>query len=461
MFRKNSTSEESNFWISYADLMAGLLFVFILLIGAIVSKSIILKSDLHSKEDRLALLSSTLKEKEITLNDLNDTLARSEALIDEKDISLSENKKLITEKDKLIIHKDVKLSEYQIKLQKEKEALRLKNERIAKDQVMLTLKNAEISEYQKKLEKEEEEIQLKNARIAKDQLKLSESERMFKLKISEIEKLNKLLLEANMQKETLHNKIIVVQNLFDTKAKKLKEHNRTLIKKQKKLEEYEGKILLLSNTLGDVKDSVKIKDEKLLVLLNAMDEKKTKYDALLANLQSQKAKIKSLTGIKLKVVSALKEALGSKIDIDKKTGSLRLASNILFDSGEAVLKPEAKIELKRAFEDYIGTLVTNREIKPHLDKIIIEGHTDSVGSYIYNLNLSQKRALAVMEYLLTLDFTKEHNIRPLMIASGRAYLDAIVVNGVEDKEASRRIEIKFRLKNEDAMHEIEKVLDAK
>ena len=47
-----------------------------------------------------------------------------------------------------------------------------------------------------------------------------------------------------------------------------------------------------------------------------------------------------------------------------------------------------------------------------------------------------------------------------MTASGRAYLDTIEVNGMEDKEASRRIEIKFRLKNEDAMNEIEKVLDA-
>jgi chemotaxis protein MotB len=65
-----------------------------------------------------------------------------------------------------------------------------------------------------------------------------------------------------------------------------------------------------------------------------------------------------------------------------------------------------------------------------------------------------------MEYFLTLEFSKKHNIRPLMTASGRAYLDTIKVNGVEDKEASRRIEIKFRLKNEDAMNEIEKVLDA-
>ena len=152
--------------------------------------------------------------------------------------------------------------------------------------------------------------------------------------------------------------------------------------------------------------------------------------------------------------------MGKNIDIDKKTGSLRLASNILFGSGENALKPEAKVALKKAFEEYIGTLVNDPSIRPHLDKIIIEGHTDSDGSYIYNLNLSQKRALAVMEYLLTLEFTQKHNIRPLMTASGRAYIDLIKVNGVEDKDASRRIEIKFRLKNEDAINEIEKVLDA-
>jgi len=342
MFIKKDENEENNFWISYADLMAGLLFVFILLIGAIVSKSMILKSDLSAKEELLGQKSSNL----------------------------------------------------------------------------------------------------------------SKNQRILKLKIDEIAKLNKMLVDSNTREAELRDKIIISQTL-------LKKSKESAKKRQKSLEEYKGKILILSNELSSSKEKVKIKDEKLLSLLNAMDEKKSKYDTLLANLRAQKAKIKSLTGIKLKVVEALKNALGNKIDIDKETGSLRLASNILFTRGEATLKPEAKVELKKAFEDYIGTLVTDRNIRPHLDKIIIEGHTDSDGSYIFNLKLSQDRALAVMEYLLSLEFSKRHNIKPLMIASGRAYLDAITRNGIEDKEASRRIEIKFRLKNEDAMTEIEKVLDAK
>jgi chemotaxis protein MotB len=66
-----------------------------------------------------------------------------------------------------------------------------------------------------------------------------------------------------------------------------------------------------------------------------------------------------------------------------------------------------------------------------------------------------------MEYILTLDISKKYDIKSIISASGRSYLDLIKVRGEEDKDKSRRIEIKFRLKNQDAMREIEKVLDAK
>ena len=398
MFKNDKTDSDSNFWISYADLMAGLLFVFILLIGAIVSKSSILKNELHLKAD-----------------------------------SLLKTKALVSEKDAYILKKDK----------------------------LLAQKNAALAKEKTQLSKTQLELQSKNARLEKEELLLSKNERLLKLKLDEIEKLNKLLLLEKTKADKLNGKIVIVQSLLDEKENILKKTKKELEEEQKALKTYEGKVIVLSNELSNAKNTVKIKDEKLLTLLSSMEEKKTKYDDLLASLQKQKAKIKSLTGIKLQVVSALKKSLGSKINIDKKTGSLRLASNILFDVGEATLKEVSKVELKKAFEEYIGILVTDKNIKPHLDKIIIEGHTDSDGSYMMNLELSQKRALAVMKYFLTLNFSKQHNIKPLMTASGRAYLDAIKINGVEDKEASRRIEIKFRLKNEDAMHEIEKVLDAK
>ena len=381
MFRKKATDEGSNFWISYADLMAGLLFVFILLIGAIVSKSMILKSSLHDKEEKLIQLTRTLNDQEGKLKDIKRVLAQHQTALDEKESLLAHHKRI--------------LDKQQTQIQAQKQELQLTAE--------------------------------------------------------EIRKLNQMLLEANAQKASLNDKIVIVQNLLDQKKD-------TIQQQRKHLEEYEGKVLILSRQLSQADKNSTQKDEKILALLNALDEQETKYDALVSKLQEQKAKIKSLTGIKLKVIAALKEELGDKVHIDK-SGALKLASNVLFDRGSCTLKKEAENELKKAFEEYVGTLVTSPQIKPHLERVIIEGHTDSDGGYLYNLDLSQKRAFAVMNFLLSLEFAKQHNIKPLLIASGRAYLDPVVIDGKEDKEASRRIEIKFRLKNQDAMEEIERVLD--
>ncbi|KIM07292.1 MAG: hypothetical protein KU38_10595 [Sulfurovum sp. FS08-3] len=375
MFRREKNAQ-SNFWISYADLMAGLLFVFILLIGAIVSKSIILKAHLTQKELKLELVQKDLRIKVI---ELNNTIAQ---------------------------------------LQLEKSLTHEQNSTIdAKNQV------------------------------------INESKRLLALKDEEIQKLNRMLLQSNTSKDELDKKIVIIQNV-------LNDTNQSLQKRNKALQDYENKVVVLSNELTDTKDQVKLKDEKLLELLNALDEKDSRYNQMVAKLQAQRAKIKAFTGMRIKVITELKRELGDKITIDPKSGSLRLASGILFDVGSSTLKAQAKGELQRSFEEYITALLTNPNIAPYIDTIVIEGHTDSDGGYLYNLKLSQDRALAVMNYLTGLDIVERYNIKPLIVSSGRAYMDAVVIDGQEDKIASRRIEIKFRLKNTEAMQEIEKVLDA-
>jgi len=397
MFKKKSATSETNFWISYADLMAGLLFVFILLIGAIVLKSNIVREQLIEQKNILTKQEEDLKNQEHVMSEQENALdEQSDDLID-----MSQN-------------------------------IAIKNEEISK------LRNL-LAKREKSLEKSEEKLMI--------------SANSLKLKNDEIAKLNQLLLAQNTKLDDYSEHIVLLQNLTE-------EQNRTINSSSNNVNKYKNKILLLSNQLTKKDKSLKLNDEKLLKLLQALDDKKTKYDSLLTQIQSQKAKIKSLTGIKLKVIAELKASLGDKINIDKRNGSLRLASNILFDKGSAKLKEAAKAQLAKNFVNYTSTLIENKKIAPHIDKIIIEGHSDSDGSYLYNLNLSQQRAFAVMNYLLTLDYIKRHNIKSKLVASGRSYLDVIKVNGKEDKDASRRIEVKFRLKNEDAMYEIERILDA-
>ena len=157
----------------------------------------------------------------------------------------------------------------------------------------------------------------------------------------------------------------------------------------------------------------------------------------------------------------MKQKLGDKIAIDPKSGSLSIAGNILFDQNKYILKDDAKNRLTNILSEYIKVLMDDKEIRDNLDRIIIEGHTNSDGTYLHNLELSQQRALEVMKFLLTLQPDLERHLKGFVAASGRSETDLIARNGKENKFASRRIEIKFRLKNDEAMHEISKLLEKK
>jgi len=395
VFKNNQNRNDSNFWISYADLMAGLLFVFILLIGAIVSKSIHLREDLHKQKTALKDTIQDLKKKENNLNKLN-----------------------------------VKVIKQDSKIAKQLATIKLQQDDIFKLRALLANRVKELNSTKGILA------------ITKDALKLKENE---------LKKLNQLLLAKNSKLDKLNGKVVILQNL-------LNESNTTLEQKDKKIQDYKEKVLILSANLTKKSEELNLTQEKLLKLLTALDEKQSKYEGLLKELQSKREKIKYLTGIRLRVIDELKNTLGSKVKISK-DGTLKLSSKVLFDKGSSKLKESAKEQLKTQFSSYISALLSDEAIKPNIDNIVIEGHTDSDGGYLYNLKLSQDRALSVMTYLLSLPIAKEYNLQKYLTASGRSYLDRVVQNGTEDKEASRRIELKFRLKNQNALYEIEKILD--
>ncbi len=438
MFKKEENN--TNFWISYADLMAGLLFVFILLIGAIVTKSIILRSNLTQKEKKLQLATKELRQKEKILEENRARLKKLEQdLKDKQRALLSGNNKISNQS--LIIARQKR------QLQEAKEQIKLQKEEVQKLHILL----AQLQTQNQKLKEKFNITKTKLKDIEKNSSNLiALYKNRLELKEKDLKKLNQLLIARNTKIDELNKKVIILQNLVQEN----KNYKRNI---SDKLQEYENRVFILSKELTQKEDALKLKDKKLTQLLEALDNQKSKYESLLEKLRKQRAKIKSLTGIKLKVIDELKQTLGDKIAVDK-SGALRLSSKILFDKNSAKLKEKAKKELREVFEKYITSLMNNRAIAPYIDRIIIEGHTDSDGGYLYNLKLSQQRALAVMNYLLSLPISKKYNLKKYLVASGRSYIDRIIKNGKEDKEASRRIEIKFSLKNQEAMSEIEKIL---
>ena len=211
--------------------------------------------------------------------------------------------------------------------------------------------------------------------------------------------------------------------------------------------------------LSDANASSEKNLAKIAFLLEQVSKKEARYDELLRDLNVTRDRVKNLTGIRVKVISALKDRLGSSIEIDPNSGALKLSSSVLFDKASSVLKEEVKEELKATLSKYFDVLLNDKEIASNIDQIVIEGFTDSDGSYIYNLELSQKRAYAVMEFINS--FSDDARLRKLLVASGRSYNELVFKDGVEDKDASRRIEIKFSLSNKEAINEIEKFLEFK
>src|SRR5215212_1547707 len=70
---------------------------------------------------------------------------------------------------------------------------------------------------------------------------------------------------------------------------------------------------------------------------------------------------------------------------------VRMTSDILFDYNSSALRPESRSTL-----DQLGT---NFRQYPD-NRIVVEGHTDSVGSDAYNQKLSEQRAANVADYLI-------------------------------------------------------------
>lgn len=87
-------------------------------------------------------------------------------------------------------------------------------------------------------------------------------------------------------------------------------------------------------------------------------------------------------------------------------------------------------ELERA----VTFLVENPETE-----ILIAGHTDTDGDADANQGLSERRAVAVRDFLVQRGIATER-----LVAQGFGESQPIIVNGVEDKEASRRIEFIVR-----------------
>lgn len=332
--RKRNGDEETNYWLSYSDMMAALLLVFVLIISFTMLQS---KRQYEEKEAKLQEQQSKLDGIQMELDDL-------------KEMSL-ERESEVKVKDKLIAEQQEKLDSF----------ANWESERLV------------IEDENKKLETEVEKLEVK----------LEEKE--------------------------------------------------TIVKEQEKL------LIAYKETLAEQE----------------------------ATVEAQQEKLDKLIGIRSELVETLKKEFENSslnVIVDEQTGAITFDSGILFDFAQSELKPSGKEFLDEFLPRYISIL-QGSEYEPYIAEIIIEGHTDSIGSYLSNLSLSQNRALAVARYCLAdngviLERGSIDKLRKIVTANGRSFSNLIYnEDGTENADASRRVEFKFRLKDEEMIQEMRSILE--
>lgn len=142
--------------------------------------------------------------------------------------------------------------------------------------------------------------------------------------------------------------------------------------------------------------------------------------------------------------------------IDSTNLSIRFQEpSTLFAYDQAVLQPKFQDILKDFFPRYLN-LISSEQYKENIEEIRIEGHTDSQGSYEYNMKLSQDRTRSVLSFCLQMVSEKEKEWTIARITANGLSSSHLIYNqdGTENKDLSRRVEFRIRTNAEKQLEEI-------
>lgn len=187
-------------------------------------------------------------------------------------------------------------------------------------------------------------------------------------------------------------------------------------------------------------------------------------------LEVTKNELQDIVGVRTDIIGALQSAFNnSSMTVDAQTGSITFSSDVLFNYNSAVLTEKSENTLREIIPMYLGVLL-QEQYRNYIAEIIIEGHTDTDGTYKSNMTLSYNRASSVAKFCMEegngLNENEIQRLQQLLTVNGRSFSDPVYVpdgNGPGsmkvDMAASRRVEIKFRLKEDEMIEKIAEILE--
>lgn len=322
---------------------------------------------------------------------------------------------------------------------------------------MLETKTNELQEKETQLAVQQTTLDEQTATMAAQQATLDEQTATLAQQQADLDTANASLAAREEELTTLQSQLTAQQAELDTATAQLATQQAVLDQKQ--------------NDLDTANASLAAREQELSTLQAQLTTQQTQLDTATAQLAAQQqalteqtAKIDDLVGVRSEIIATLSTALTSAnlhATVDATTGDIQLDSAVFFETGSYKIKEEGRALLDEFIPVYLGVLLKD-EYSDYLGEIIIEGHTDSTGSYLNNLELSQNRALAVAKYCLQMpSLTDEQRtlLRKILTATGRSNSSPVYnEDGTENLDASRRVEFKFSLRDAEMIEEMNRLL---
>ena len=224
----------------------------------------------------------------------------------------------------------------------------------------------------------------------------------------------------------------------------------------------------LANSLAELQiayDAAAKTQEELTAAYVEIENARLELEEANLQLDATRSELQDIVGIRTDIIGALQNRFNnSSMSVDAQTGSITFSSDVLFAFNSSTLNNDSKESLAEVIPMYLGVLLAE-EYRPYIAEIIIEGHTDTHGDYKSNMTLSFNRANSVAKFCMDgsngLSKEKIAQLEELLTVNGRSYSDPVYKAGTTqvDMAASRRVEIKFRLKEDEMINKIAEILN--
>ena len=264
---------------------------------------------------------------------------------------------------------------------------------------------------------------------------------MYEINMAEIARQQYDLDQANASLEEQKTKLSESETQLIAQQIRLEAAQRGLEDAQSVLASQQEALSQAQSLVQEKEDEIAAQKEQLDALSVQLGDQQSQIELQQQVLDDQQRQIEQLVGMRPRIISSLSDALRSaniSAQVDPAPGSIALESDVLFSD----------------------------EYSPYVSEIIVEGHTDSTGGYLDNLELSQRRAFAVAAYVLEdgyrgISDSQKQRLRDVVTANGRSYSDRVFDEyGNEDMDASRRVVFKFRLTDEQMIQQMKAILEA-